>query len=453
MLPLHRAITISLILTAVTGCQAPGFMGLSNSATSPDGASESSRLMRARFRVLIPSSMAQGITVAPPSSTDAATSPNHFDDRAVIGAKVYIEGQSAVMDTTDDMGFASLALVQGRLTPVRAEFKTPDGPVTMSALVYVGKEPQSLPVFAINVASTLVTSKIARKFRFSDLRYLDYAKLQGGIAAVDQAIRTPDGAYNSEVLPRLTRQWTVLDTAQALVRLDPILNQALAEVLNTPIPSGDDLAASASLLASPSVPILGASSSASSSGSVDLPASASFKASGDATVSASTMLGDLSLFPADLDSRWVYDLYDPDGKAQGQMVRKVSKVTSKANGLVVAGSESGNWGGHSRELRFLMKRSTSQVRVAAAYRPTIDYPLPLTDGQSWQAAPGITAIAHAPASGSWRIDFMQERNARKFSWSEWLAPGVGFTRMQWMDRQGRRWEARLQPQEDPEARL
>lgn len=455
MSAIHRPIAIALILAAVTGCQAPGFMGLSNSATSPDAATGSSRLMRARFRVLIPISLAQGISVAPPSATDAATSPNHFDDRAVVGAKVYLEGQSTAVDMTDDLGFASLALAQGRLTPVRAEFKTPDGNVTMSALVYIGKDTQSLPVFAINVASTLVTSKIAQKFQFSDLKYLDYSKLQGGVAAVEQAIRTPDGAYDPRVLPRLTRQWTVLDSAQALVRLDPILTQALAEVLDTPIPSADEAAASSSapILASSSV-TASASFSTSASRAASLSATMSFKANADATVSALAMLGDMSLFAADLNSRWIYDLYDPDGRPQGQLVRKVSKLSSKANGILVTGTETGTWGGHSRELRFLMKRSPSQVRVAAAYRPSVDYPLPLTDERSWQAAPGITAIAHAPSeesSGSWRIDFTQEKNQRNLAWSEWLAPGQGFTRMQWFDLHGHRWEARLQPMSDSDS--
>ena len=446
---LSRPIAIALILAALTGCQAPGFMGLSSS-TTPDATQAGSQLVRARFRVLIPASLAQGVTTAPPSSTDAATSPGQAGALAVVGAKVYLEGQTTTYDFTDDQGFASLGLVQGQLTPIRAEFKTADGSVIgMSALAYVGDNVQSVPIFPISLSTTLVTSKIAQKFPYSDLKYLNFTSIQKAESQVDQALRTPDGAYDPQYLPDLSRQWSVMDLDQALIRLDPILSRALASVLATPIPDDSSMAASRSLSATDSLPLLDATLSTTLSATPSLSATssatASLVATPDATVSVKILSGDDSLFAGEVGSKWVYDLFDSEGKPHGQVVRQVTKASLKGQGEFLMGTETGAWDGHDRQMIFLMKRSPSLIRFAAAYRPSVDYPLPLKDGQSWAAAPGIRAIAHAPteASGSWRIDFSRIKDGTKQDWSEWLAAGKGFTRLQWYDPHGHRWEARL----------
>lgn len=432
--------TIALALVAITGCQAPGFMGLSGNSTVPD-ATQGAHMVRARFRVLIPASLAQGLTLAPYSPEEATRSGGHLDDRSVVGAKVFLDGQTAVQDTTDDLGFASLAVPQGRLVPVRAEFKAPGGTVSMTALVRVDADAQAAPVFSVTLASTLVTSKVAQRFRYEELDYLSYDRIQAGTLTVDQAIRGRDGAYDPSYLPNLGRQWTVLDTAQSLARLDPILTRALSDVLATEIP-----AASASVPASASpVPVATASRAPIASPSV--PATASVAAT------PSIRIADLSLFTAEMGQRWTYDLFDADGKPSGTMERAVAKVAAKANGVLITGTELGDWNPNGRELRFLMKRTATGVKFAAAYRPSVDYPLPMADGQTWRAATDISAVSHALEDG-WRVDFKRLQNGRTVSWSEWLAPGVGFTRLQWVDpRTGRRWEARLHaPEPAPESR-
>ncbi|MNT49777.1 hypothetical protein D3C72_1866500 [compost metagenome] len=162
------------------------------------------------------------------------------------------------------------------------------------------------------------------------------------------------------------------------------------------------------------------------------------------------------LFPVELGRTWTYDLYNGADQPMGTVTRQVAKVTPKANGLLVQGTETGAW--TDNELRFLMRRTPSGVQFAAANRPSVTYPLPLSDGHTWQAAPDIRAVAHAPVAteaateswdASWRIDFTRERNGKTARWSEWFSPEVGLTRFQWLDsRTGDRWDARLKPPVD-----
>lgn len=444
----RRTIAIALALTVLTGCQAPGFMGLSDNATSPEA--QGNRVVRARFRVLVPASLAQDLTLAPISQPAASWSESHYDDRSVVGARVFLDSQSSVTDSTDDLGYASLAVPQGQLVPVRAEFKTPNGTVSMTALVRVDGTEQAAPIFTITVASTLVTSKLAQRFSFQDLRHLDYPQIVKGTQAVNQAIRTSSGAYDPRYLPNLARTWSVLETAQTLARLEPILNRALADVLSTPIPvSGTASASATATLSTRPVPTASFSAAPVASAAATASPVLASEAMGD---EAPRARADASIFPVEPGRRWTYDLYDGAGQRLGTLTRAVAKATPKGGGLLVQGVESGEWAGN--ELRYLMKRGASRVQFAAAYRPSVEYPLPLVDGQSWQAAPDIRAVAHAPvvaeaASESWdvdwRIDFKRVRDGKTTEWSEWLAPGEGFTRFQWLDpRTGDRWDARLQ---------
>lgn len=441
-LALRRSMTVALALLALTGCQAPGFMGLSADSTVPE-TSQGVQMVRARFRVLIPASLAQGLTLAPYSPEAATRSGGHLDDRSVVGAKVFLDAQPNVQDTTDDLGFASLAVPQGRLTPVRAEFKAPGGTVSMTALILVEAEAKAAPVFSVTLASTLVTSKIAQHFRYEDLNHLPYARIQSGTLTVDQAIRGRDGAYDPSYLPNLGRQWTVLDTAQSIARLDPILTRALADVLATRIPAATasaTLSATASLTPAPTASVL-------PKAETGLTASAS-----PAVASASLKVADLSLFAAAMGQRWTYDLIDDQGEPRGTMVREVVKVSAKPNGVLLTGTEEGDWNPTGSKLRFLMKRTPTGIQFAAAYRPQVQYPLSMVDGQTWRAAADIAATAHADED-SWRIDFARLQNGRTVTWSEWLAPGLGFTRLQWIDpRSNRRWEAVLQVPPTPEPR-
>lgn len=435
--------TVALALIALTGCQAPGFMGLSGNSTVPES-SQGVRMVRARFRVLIPASLAQGLKLAPYSPEEATRSGGHIDDRSVVGAKVFLDGQPNVQDTTDDLGFASLAVPEGRLTPVRAEFKAPGGTVSMTALILAGSRDEQAPVFSVTLASTLVTSKIAQRFRYEELDYLPFDKIQSGTQTVDQAIRGRDGAYDPSYLPNLGRQWTVLDTAQSIARLDPILTRALADVLATKIPAASaSVAATRSLTPAPTASVLPR---------LQAPATPSV-ATASPVATTSQRVADLSLFVADMGQRWTYDLTDHEGKPAGTMVREVVKVSAKPNGVLLTGTEHGDWNPTGREMRYLMKRTPTGVQFSAAYRPQVLYPLPLRDGQTWRAATDVTAKAQALEDG-WRIDFSRVQNGKTVSWSEWLEPGVGFTRLQWIDpRMGRRWEAVLQrepvPSPDP----
>lgn len=427
--------TIALALIALTGCQAPGFMGLSGDSTVPE-ASQGTRMVRARFRVLIPASLAQGLTLAPYSAEQATRSGGHLDDRSVVGAKVFLDGQTNAQDTTDDLGFASLAVPQGRLTPIRAEFKAPGGTVSMTALVLAGSPDETAPVFSITLASTLVTSKIAQRFRYEELVHLPYDKIQSGTETVDQAIRGRDGAYDPSYLPNLGRQWTVLDTAQSIARLDPILTRALAEVLATRIPAAT-ASATTSVTPVPTASVLPRLAVATPS-----VATAS-------VATSSLQVADLSLFVADMGQRWAYDLMDEEGQVAGTMVREVVKVSAKPNGVLITGREESGWSHSDREMRFLMKRTPTGVQFSAAYRPQVQYPLPLADGQTWRAATDVSARARY-VDGAWRVDFARVQNGKTISWSEWLEPGIGFTRMQWLDpRTGRRWEAVLQREAEP----
>ncbi|HEY9856938.1 MAG TPA: hypothetical protein V6D05_14435 [Stenomitos sp.] len=440
MRTLRQSMTIALALVAITGCQAPGFMGLSGNSTVPE-ATQGAHMVRARFRVLIPASLSQGLNLAPYSAEEATRSGGHLDDRSVVGAKVFLEGQNTLQDTTDDLGFADLAVPQGRLTPVRAEFKAPGGTVSMTALILVDEDAASAPVFSITLASTLVTSKIAQRFRYEDLNYLPYDKIESATLTVDQAIRDRDGSYDPSYLPNLGRQWTVLDTAKSIARLDPILTRALADVLATQIPATASATVSATASAAPAatVSVLPKLSEA----TVSVPASPSVEATTSARVA------DLSLFTAAMGQRWTYDLLDDQGEPSGTMVREVVKVAAKPNGVLLTGSEQGDWNPSGNGMRFLMKRTPTGVSFAAAYRPQVNYPLPMADGQTWRAATDVTAVAHAEQD-AWRVDFTRVQFGKTTSWSEWLAPGVGFTRLQWVDpRTNRRWEARLHTDPDP----
>jgi len=445
---LRQSMTIALALVAITGCQAPGFMGLSGNSTVPEAA-QGAHMVRARFRVLIPASLSQGLNLAPYSAEEATRSGGHLDDRSVVGAKVFLDGQNTVQDTTDDLGFASLAVPQGRLTPVRAEFKAPGGTVSMTALVLVEKDAESAPVFSLTLASTLVTSKIAQRFRYEDLNYLPYDKIESATLTVDQAIRGRDGAYDPSYLPNLGRQWTVLDTAQSIARLDPILTRALADVLATQIPA----TASATVSATASATVSATASAAPDATVSVLPklsgATVSVPASPSADATTSVRVADLSLFTAGMGQRWTYDLLDEKGEPGGSMVREIVKVAAKPSGVLLTGIERGDWNPSGSEMRFLMKRTPTGVSFAAAFRPQVNYPLPLTDGQTWRAATDLTAVAHAEQD-AWRVDFTRVQYGKTTSWSEWLAPGVGYTRIQWVDpRTNRRWEARLHTDPDP----
>lgn len=439
---LKRSMTIALALVALSGCQAPGFMGLNGSATTPDALADGSHLARARFRVLVPSEFAQGVALAPATEPEASRSSMRADDRAVVGARVFLDAQPSVSDTTDDLGYASLALPQGHLTPVRAEFKTANGTVSMTSLVMIGPEAEAAPVFPITLASTLVMSKLAQRFSFSDLGFLPYDRIQADTIVVDRALRGADGAYDPRYLGSLPRQWTVLDTVRAMTLVDPLLGAALADVLAIRVAPE----ASPSLSASGSVPL--ATSSANASGSLVPTPVASASSTGSLAASDATpsLSADETWFPAEPGQRWTYDLVDSEGQPLGTFTRVIAKATPKADGLVLTGRESGEWAGVNHPLTFLMKRSPERIEFSAAYRPAVIYPLPLVDGRTWEAATGIRAVAHAQAAsdGSWRIDFTREVAGKTQSWREWLAPGVGFTRFEWMDaRSGARFEARL----------
>lgn|GEM_PF-1949911 len=454
---LRSIAAIALVAALAVGCQAPGFMGLSGNSTAPDSA-DGNRIVRARFQVLVPTSLATGIALVPATSTLPASGQLRYDERAVIGAKVYLDGQPNVSDLTDDQGYASLGIPQGRLTPVRAEFKTADGTVTMSALAYVGRDAGAAAIVPITIASTLVSSKIAQHFKFGDLRYLDPDHLRADTDAFDQALRLPDGTYDPQLLPRLGRTWSVLDVAQAVDHLDPLLNKVLADVLATRIPAPDE--ASGSLTASGSTVSVSTDSVtvvSTGSATASLTATATLTASPSLAASSSILVGTETLFPAEVGQRWVYDLFDDSGKRRGRLVRQVARLTPRPGGFLAAGRETGDWNPDGNEMRFLLRRSTTQVEFAAAFRPSVAYPLPLTDGLTWKAAPGVGAIAHAPdptqdgpRAGAWRVDFTQVRDGDTATWSEWLVPGVGFTAFQWVDSgSGRRWEARLAPTPTP----
>lgn len=417
-------------------------MGLNGSATTPDALSDGSHLVRARFRVLVPSELARGVALAPDAEPEASPSSLRADDRAVVGARVFLDAQPSVTDTTDDLGYASLALLQGHLTPVRAEFKTPNGTVSMTALVMIGPDAEAAPVFPISLASTLVMSKLAQHFSFSDLGSLPYGRIRTDTGVVDLALRTADGSYDPRYLGSLPRQWTVLDTVRAMTLVDPLLNAALADVLSVRIRSD----ASPSLSASASDPAATASPSASGSLAPSVVASASSTSSGAVSEATPSLSADETLFAAELGQRRVYDLVDASGHSLGRMTRVIVKATPTNDSLVLTGHESGEWAGVGHPLTFLMKRSPSGIEFSAAYRPAVVYPLPLTDGQTWEAATGISAVAHREASpkGSWRIDFKRDVDGHVRSWSEWLTSGVGFMRFQWFDpRSGARFEARL----------
>lgn len=437
----RRSLALALILLTVAGCQAPGFMGLSGSETGEAGTSET-RVARARFRVLVPASLGTGLPLVS-QTMEATGSRGYGGDRAVTGALVFLEAQPAVRDTTDADGYASLAVPVGALTPVRAEFQTPDGLVSMTGLAYLDPQATEVPTLALTVASTLVTSRLAQRFRFAELAYLDALEVARATEVVDRALRTPQGDVDPRYMPRLVRQWSVLELAESMARLDPVLNGALARVLVRRSPTPGPASGSLAPLASASAGVPRATPDA----TLSVPASSSLR------------VGDARLFPLSVGRSWVYDLLDESGEVVGTHARVIERLAPRPGALLATSRETGDWAGEEEGLRFLVRRSAQGIRVAGAFRPSVVYPLPLSNGRKWAAAPEIEAIAHAPAAspsldeawpGAWRVDFKRQRPQGPVRWSEWLVPDVGFVRMQWVDlRDDSRHEAVLQLPPEP----
>ncbi|MEB3188037.1 MAG: hypothetical protein VKP72_11435 [bacterium] len=230
---LSRSLTASTIvacLGVLVACQAPGFMGLNQDASlGPSRPDE--RLVRVRFRVLVPETLGRGMAIQSIPSPEATQGGWTTDERSIIGATVMIDGPRGASDVTDEQGLATLALPSGRVIPIRAEFQTPRGKVSLTTLAWASTEVERVPSILVSLPAALVTARLATRFASKDLARLDRERYLAAIRTLDARMRDESGRFDPRWLPASGLGWGMADLAAWLLRLRPVLDDLTTDLV------------------------------------------------------------------------------------------------------------------------------------------------------------------------------------------------------------------------------
>ena len=423
-------IPIVACASALVACQAPGFMGLNQDAalgpTRPD-----ERIVRVRFRVLLPEALCTGMSVQSIPSPEATQGGWTTDERSLVGVKIPLEGQKTPVDFTDEQGIATLGLPAGRVIPIRADFNTRRGPVSLTTLAWASADALHVPNVLVSLPAALITSRLATRHPARDLARLDREQFLESIRILDARMRDETGHFDSTWLPSEGQSWGMADLAAWLIRLDPLLTDLTRGLI---LPA--DTAHMASPSASSSLYVYG--------GESEIPvASASpetVTASPSRTLSAhhvaSWRLADLGIVP---DSSWEGSASSLVASKSARFERRLGAVTRRGPIQIFRGTDFLITPDATHSWNFLVRVAPGRVKWAYPGRPAHDLNWPLQGHSSLPAridlpAPGISGATESYVLGVGPSELViQDPRSRQIWRVEMATPSVAPARLTAVD--------------------
>ncbi len=411
-------IAAGLLAGVLAACQAPGFMGLNGETTIPGlGGLDAYTLARVPIRVILPAEVAPGRRTGDGPEVPAE------------GAKVYLVLDPSIQARTDAEGIAPLTIPVNGVQLIRAEVRTAAGTLRLEGMMGLpfsrereqanGPNTVALPSMrelneplTLSLASTLVAAHLQERFTPEQIRYLDPAQVLNVTREVTQVLKPSSGSYRTASIPDLTEVDDVRRVAKDLVARHEKVREAFRVLFVSRVPD---------LLATPS-----ATASA-------LPVAT---ASAVATASTAIATAGTDLFPLKAGARTTYTLLDAEDKPVGTVVRTLTKVTTRTNGLTASGRLVLTRDGKTSQWRFMLKRQDNRVTLSMPYRPEMTYPLPFTEDAEWIPAPGLIAKAtRMPGEGdapeTWTITISGDLKGQPVAWTEIYQPEVGLVSFTW----------------------
>ncbi len=348
------AVSIVACLGSLVACQAPGFMGLNQDASlGPSRPDE--RLVRVRFRVLVPETLSGGTSIQSIPSPEATQGGWTTDERSIVGATVMIDGQKGASDVTDEQGLATLALPSDRVVPIRAEFNTVRGKVSLTTLAWASAEEERVPSILVSLPAALITARLATRHPARDLARLDRSRYLEAIRTLDARMRDETGHFDARWLPASRQGWGMTDLAAWLLRLQPVLDELSLDLVQ----SAPELNVSSS-----SIPLATASPRI-------LPASVS---SHSIQALPSLSPDEWSLADLGLQSETTREgTASLDGeKIEARFIRHVSNPTRRGASWLFRGTDTLITAEATRSWNFLVRVSSGRIRWANPGRPVQD---------------------------------------------------------------------------------
>lgn len=415
---LRILIGAGLAAGVLVACQAPGFMGMNGDTGIPGLGLDAYTLARVPIRVMLPAEVVPGRR-----SSDRKDVPAE-------AAKVYLALDPTRTVMTDAEGIAPLTIPVNGIQVIRAEVRTAAGTMTLEGMMGLpfsrereqasGPNTLALPSMrelneplTLSLASTLVAAHLQERYTIEQIRYLEPAMVLAATREVSQALKASTGGYQTASLPDLTDARDVQRVANELVARHSKVKEAFRLVFTARIPE---------LTASPS-----ATASA-------LPVTATASTPASASVAAAS--AESELFPLKSGAQTTFSLVDDEDKALGTVVRSLTRVTQKTDGVRASGLLTLTMGGKKSEWRFLLKQQPNQLKLSMPHRPELTYPLPFIDGAEWVPAPGLTAkverqAPQAESAETWTVTIAGELNGKPVSWTERYQPQVGLVAFTW----------------------
>lgn len=410
-------VSAGLIAGLLVACQAPGFMGLNGEATIPGLGLDSYTLARVPIRVMLPAEVSPG-----KRSIDRPEVPAE-------GAKVYLALDPSKFSRTDAEGIAPLTIPVNGIQLIRAEVRTASGTMLLEGMMGLpfsrereqsnGPNTVALPSMrelneplTLSLASTLAAALLQDRYTPEQIRYLDPAQVLAAIREISQVLKPSTSGYRTASLPDLTDPEDVRRVAQELMVRHEKVRDAFRLVFAARVPD---------LLATPSAT-----------------ASAVEEATASAEASASATVGAVStdLFPLKAGMRTAFTLMDAENQPVGHVVRTLTKVTERPDGIRATGQMALTLDGKTSVTRFLLKLQPDQLKLSLPYRPELTYPLPLTEDAEWIPAAGLTAkatrvVGEGEEPDTWTVTISGDLKGQPVSWTEVYQPGVGLVAFTW----------------------
>lgn len=406
-----------LLVGVLAGCQAPGFMGLNGESAIPGLGIDHYTLARVPIRVMVPAEGASGR-----HSADVPEIPAE-------GAKVYLALDPEISARTDSEGIAPLTIPVNGVQLIRAEVRTAAGTMHLEGMMGLpfsrereqasGPNTVSLPTMrelneplTLSLASTLVAAHLQERYTPEEIRYLDPMHVLTATREVTQALKAGGMGYQTASIPDLTEFEDVRRLAQELVQRHEKVRAAFQMVFTARVP---ERAATPSATAS-------------------LEAEATASVAADATLPQS--VAGTELFPLEAGSRATFQLVDAQQQVVGQVVRTLTRVSERTDGVVATGTLEQTVEGQPRQWRFMIKRQADKIMLSMPYRPELTYPLPFADGGEWIPAKGLLAKStFAPGQqgepDAWTIHVTGEIKGKPVEWTEVYQPENGLVAFSW----------------------
>jgi len=417
MRSVRTLVAAGLLAGALVACQAPGFMGLNGESAIPGLGLDSYTLARVPIRVMLPAEVAPG-----KRSLDRPEVPAE-------GAKVYLALDPTITALTDAEGIAPLTIPVNGIQLIRAEIRTASGTMVLEGMMGLpfsqGREKQSGPntvsvpsmrelnePLTLSLASTLVAAHLQERFTTEQIRYLDPAHVLAATREVSQVLKPDTGGYRTASLPDLSEIEDVRRVAQELVARHEKVREAFRQVFAARVP---DLTATPSATAS------------------ELPEASP---SVEASESTAVLLAGANLFPLKAGTSTMFSLIDTEDHVIGQVVRTLTKVTERPDGMRADGQLAMTADGKTTRTRFMLKLQPNQLKLSLPYRPELTYPLPFTEDAEWVPAPGLLAKATRVAGegdepDTWTVSITGDLKGQPVEWTEVYQPQAGLIGFTW----------------------